>query len=124
MALTCPSLPPVFQVAEASTRTLPVNRSSGWVFWAIVATICRSGASYSRSWTNESTMYSVWPLVEAKTIQNAGEALAGDPRQPTLGVLPCSFKSLRAGIRTSMSSAAPGVVVERSSSARPGCALD
>jgi len=61
---------------------------------------------------------------EAKTILNAGEGLTGELRQATLEVLAWSLESLITRIGTSMSSAAPEGVVQRSSPAQPGCVLD
>jgi hypothetical protein len=48
----------------------------------------------------------VWPLVEAKTILNAGQGLTSELRQATLEVLAWSLESFITRIGTSMSSAA------------------
>jgi hypothetical protein len=39
----CPSVPPVFQVEEASRRTSPLSKSCGCVFSAIVSLISQPG---------------------------------------------------------------------------------
>src|SRR6266699_1345764 len=64
----CPSMPPVFQVEEASRRTSPLSKSCGCVFSAIVASISQPGAILFKELVSASTTYSVCPLVEAKTI--------------------------------------------------------
>src|ERR1700722_10840516 len=64
----CPSMLQVFHVAEASRRTSPLSKSRGCVVSAIVFSISHPGAISFKESINESTTYSVWPLVEAKTM--------------------------------------------------------
>jgi hypothetical protein len=67
----CPSTLPVFQVDDASRRTSPLSKSCGFVFSALVASISQPGEMLFKESVNASTTYSVWPLVEAKTMRTA-----------------------------------------------------
>src|SRR5271154_1811922 len=64
----CPSMLQVFHVAEASRRTSPLSKSCGCVVSAIVFSISHPGAISFKESINASTTYSVWPLVDAKTM--------------------------------------------------------
>jgi hypothetical protein len=55
----CPSMPPVFQVEEASRRTSPVSKSRGCVFSAIVSSISQPGVVLFKESISVSPTYSV-----------------------------------------------------------------
>ena len=55
----CPSMLPVFQVAEASRRTSPLSKSCGCAFSAIVSSISQPGTMLFKDSVSASTTYSV-----------------------------------------------------------------